>query len=195
MQRRGLVRGGAVVVLVLLAACSTAVPTGTKGVERVGAAVLRYRGPELEAVLGYRFAAGNLGEDWLILDLAMSGAAGEAVEVQRRDISLRTPGGQTVPLATQEEFSGEFGRLQSRIYRSLVAADPLDYWAGRMPCDLGFFKGPGEGVAFDSVTVNDRRVCSGKLFFFVPGGTQAGTYTLVIALPETEVRIPFRLGE
>ncbi|NWF99329.1 MAG: hypothetical protein HXY19_00055 [Thermoanaerobaculaceae bacterium] len=195
MQRANLAWVGAAAVGLVLASCSTAVPTGTKGVERVGAAVLRYRGPEVEAVLGYRFAAANLGEDCLILDLAMTGATGEAVEVHRSDISLLTPSGEAVALPTQEEFGREFRRLQPLIRRSTVAADPLDYWLGRMPCDLELFAAPGEGVAFDSVTVNDRRVCAGKLFFFVPGGTQRGTYTLVIALPESEVRLPFRLGE
>lgn len=169
-------------------------PTGTPGVEQLGAAVLRYRGPELEAVLGYRFAAANLGEDWLILDLAVTGTTGESVEVHRTDISLLIPGGKEVPLATQEEFGREFRRIQPVIRRSAVAADPLDYWSGRVPCEALLFVVPGEGVAFDSFTVNDRRVCFEKLFFPLPKGVQEGRYVLVMKLPESEVRIPFTLG-
>ncbi len=190
-------RAGAVAIVaavVAVASCTTAVPTAAPGVERLGAAVLRYRGAEFEVVLGYRFAAANLGEDCLILDVAMSGATGKAVEIERRRIALRTPTGEWVPLASQEEFAREFRRLQPLIRRAAIASDPLDYWAGRVPCGTELFVVPGEGVAFDALTVNDRRVCSGRLFFFPPGGVQAGTYTLRIELPETEVRIPFSLG-
>lgn len=191
-RRRNSVAVGLLVLFLL--GCSTATPTGTPGVERLGAAVLRYRGPELEAVLGYRFAAANLGEDWLILDLAVTGATGESVEVHRRDISLLTPAGGAVPLATQEEFGEAFRRIQPVIRRAAVAADPLDYWSGRAPCEALLFVVPGEGVAFDSFTVNDRRVCFEKLFFFLPGGVQEGRYVLMMRLPETEVRVPFVLG-
>jgi hypothetical protein len=183
------------VTVVIATGCSTAVPTGTPGVDQVGSAVVRYRGPEVEMVLGYRFAAANLGEDWLILDLAVTGATGEAVEIDRADISLRTPGGDVIPLATQEEFGKEFRRLEPTIRRSAVAGDPLDYWAGRMPCDTQLFTAPGEGVAFDSLTVNDRRICYGKIFFLLPAGVQAGAYVLVVDLPETTIRVPFKLGD
>ena len=52
---------------------------------------------------------------------------------------------------------------------------------------------PGEGLAFDQVTVNDRRACQGKLFFYIPGGVQPGRYVLGIDLQEDEIRIPFTL--
>jgi hypothetical protein len=45
------------------------------------------------------------------------------------------------------------------------------------------------------VWLDDRRVCYGRLFFAVPGGVQEGTYTLAIDLEESQLRIPFRLGE
>jgi hypothetical protein len=186
---------GLAAALVLTAACSSTVPTGAKDVERAGATVLVYRGPEVEAALGYRFAAANLGSDWLMVDVAAT-ATRETVEVKRDRISLRTPGGETIPLATQEEFGEAYGRLRADIERANVAADPLDYFPrGRVPCTLGFFTAPGEGLAFPSVWLDDRRVCYGRLFFAVPGGVQEGTYTLAIDLEESQLRIPFRLGE
>jgi hypothetical protein len=50
-------------------------------------------------------------------------------------------------------------------------------------------------VSFDEVTVNDRRGCFGRLYFSVPGGIQPGRWVLGIDQPESEIRIPFELGE
>lgn len=184
----------AVAGVLALAACSTAVPTETPGVERVGATVLRYKGPEIEAVIGYRFAGENLGADWLILDLATT-AVSAPVEIRRDRIFLRTPAGETIPLATQEEFAQAYAGLRSTLMRAAIASDPLDYFRGRRPCGLQLFTTPGEGLTFPSVTVSDRMACSGRLFFFVPGGVQAGHYVFAIDLPESKVRIPFLLAE
>jgi len=193
-MNKAIATAGSVAVLMLAAACSSTVPTDTPGVERAGATVLLYKGPEVEAALGYRFAASNLGADWLMLDLAATAARG-TTEVKRDRISLRTPQGETVPLATQNEFGQAYGTLRADIERANVAADPLDYFPrGRAPCALGFFTEPGMGLAFPSVWLDDRRVCYGRLYFAVPGGVQDGTYTLVINLEESELRIPFRLG-
>jgi hypothetical protein len=52
---------------------------------------------------------------------------------------------------------------------------------------------PGEGVAFDEVTVNDRRGCQGKVMFNIPGGIQPGRWTLGIDFEESQIRIPFTL--
>jgi hypothetical protein len=186
---------GSAAALALAAACSSTVPTDTPGVERAGASVLLYKGPEVEAALGYRFAASNLGSDWLMLDLAATATRG-TVEVKRERISLRTPEGETVPLATQQEFGEAYGSLRADIERANVAADPLDYFPrGRLPCTLGFFTVPGEGLAFPAVWLDDRRVCVGRLYFAVPGGVQEGTYTLVIDFEESQLHVPFRLGE
>jgi len=176
-----------------LVGCSSAVPTETPGVERLGQSVLRYTGPEIEAVIGYRFAAANLGMEWLILDCAVTGASGTPVEIKRDRVFVLTPRGETVRLATQEEFGGEYRTLQPVLVRESIAADPLDYWVGRPEFDARFFTAPGQGVTFDSVTVENRRVASTKLFFFMPAGVQAGTYVLGIDLEESRVRIPFKL--
>ena len=193
-MNRTLVTTGLAALLALTAACSSTVPTGTKDVERAGATVLVYRGPEVEAALGYRFASANLGSDWLMIDLAATATA-KTVEVKRERISLRTPDGETVPLATQEEFGQAYGSLRADIERANVAADPLDYFPRtRIPCEFAFFTEPGEGLAYPSVWLDDRRVCIGRLFFAVPGGVQEGTYTLAIDLEESQLRIPFKLG-
>jgi hypothetical protein len=175
-------------------ACSTAVPTETPGVARVGATVLRYSGPEVEAVLSYRFAAASIGDEWLLLEVALTGATHDSVEVKREGIRLRAPSGEDIPLAAQDEFAAAYGDLAPLLARADVAAEPLDYWIGRQEQPLEFFSNPGENLVFPSFWVSDRLVYTGRLFFDLPGGIQAGHYELRVKLPESEIKIPFQLG-
>lgn len=177
-----------------VAGCATAVPTANPDVDRVGRWVLRYNGPEIEAALGYRFADNSVGDDWMMLDLAVTGTAGVSVEISRDKVWLRTPSGETFGLPPQEYFAESYSRLTPKINRAAIAADPLDYWAGRAECGLDFLVTPGSRIAQLSTWVNDRRVCFGRLFFDLPGGIQPGHYTLGIDLEESKVRIPFEIA-
>jgi hypothetical protein len=184
------------VVTVTLTGCSSATPTDTPGVERMGRSVLRQYGPELLTVLGYRFANSQMGEEWMILEVALSSPGGQVATVHRKDVFLRSPGGNRYPLPTQKEFNEAYGSLRSTIARANIDRDPLDYFPpDREPCDMKFFVTPGTGVSFDEVVMNERRACTGRLFFSVPGGIQPGRWVFGIDLPESEIRIPFDLGE
>jgi hypothetical protein len=181
------------IVLLMATACSTAMPTSTADVVRVGGRVLRYSGTETEAALSYRPAADSLGADWLMLDLAVTGRTDAAVEIRRDEFWLRTPTGDTLVLPSQETFGRTYASLRAKIARADISADPLGYWSGRSDCALRFFVEPGTTTSRLSVWVTDREVCSGRLFFAVPGGIQPGHYVLGIDLDESRVRIPFDL--
>ena len=188
------------VVVIGLAAtflgCSSATPTDTPRVDRMGRYVLKQDGPELWTVLGYRFANTQLGDDWLILEVGLSSPGGQNAAIKRENVFVRTPGGTKVPLATQAEFNEAWGKLRPVVNAANVNRDPLGYFPeGREECAVQFFVAPGTGVAFDEVSVNDRRQCYGRLFFNVPGGIQAGRWVFGIDLPESETRIPFELEE
>src|SRR5512136_1299935 len=86
----------ALAVAAIAAGCTTATPTETPGVERAGKTVLHYKGPQAEVVLSYRSAGLRLGEDWLFLDVAITGAGRAAVEIKRDRIALRVPSGEIV---------------------------------------------------------------------------------------------------
>lgn len=182
------------VAVLLLLACTTATPTDTPGVDRLGATVLRYRGPEIEAVLSYRSAALGVGDDWLFLDVAITGSGRYSVEVKRDKIAVQVPSGDVVPLATQREFAEAYPQLAAAIQRANVAAEPLDYWVERRSASLDFLTVPGERLAMTSQWVNDQAVYQDRFYFFLPAGVQPGRYELRIDLPESKVRIPFRLG-
>ena len=190
------VLGLLVVALISLVGCSSAKPTDDPGVDRMGKYILMQKGPETEVVVGYRYAQNSLGSDWLLLEVAMTSPPKQTAVIQREKVSVRTPAGATIPLATQREFNQAFGTLQSILRAADVVRDPMDYWPPRKStCAIRFFVEPGTAVSFDEVTVNDFRACQGRFLFNIPGGVQAGRYVFSIDLEESEVRIPFTLED
>jgi hypothetical protein len=163
-------------------------------VEQVGAHVVKYVGQDIEVALSYRFAAGNLGFDWLLLDAAITGNHQESTELKREKIALKTPSGDIIPLPPQEELATDYRTVRSADKRADIASEPLKYWGGRRLCSLNFLREPGTGLAMPSVWVNQDRACEGRLYFPIPGGVQAGHYELRIDLKESKVRIPFQIG-
>jgi hypothetical protein len=162
----------------------------------MGKYVLRYTGPEIEAAMGYRYAAKNPGEEWLMIDLALTGAQGEVTKVERASIWVRNPKGEKIPMARQEDFGQAYGELRPKLRQAGIMYDPLDYFPpNRTDCRVGFFATPGEGVVFEELTVDIHRVCQGRIFFRVPGGVISGRWVLGIDLQETKVRIPFKIEE
>jgi len=182
-------------VLVVVTACSSAVPTETPGVERLGKYILRESVSNADVVLGYRWADAGLGNEWLILEVALTSPQGKTAKVERENVWVRTPAGVQVPVASQQAFGEAYASLRNQISQANVMRDPMDYFPpNRQPCSIDFFVAPGEGVSYDQVSVNDRRACQGKLFFSIPGGVQSGRYVLGMDLTEDEIRIPFVLG-
>jgi hypothetical protein len=190
----GVVLALGALALLTVTACSTATPTGTPGVERLGNTILHYRGPELDVLLSYRFASFNPGEDWLFLDVGITAETRTSVEIKREKIAIRTPTGAIIPLATQHEFGAAYPKLAPLLARADIASEPLDYYPGRRPKGLDLLVPPGSALALESVWVNDQEVAIGRLYFDIPAAVQPGPYELRIDLQETKIRIPFRLG-
>ncbi len=186
----------ATVLALVTAMCGLPAATAQpqESLKQLGKTLVRYSGPEVEAVLSYRFAAANPGEPWMLLMLAVTGRSAKAIEIRRERIFLATPEGSRVPLATQAEFAEAAGGLRSLLARASINQEPVDYWAGRTAQALQLFAMPGEGLAFDSVIVNDRVVAIGPVLFHFPSGLPPGTYRLGIDVRESQVRIPFELG-
>ncbi len=174
--------------------CSSAVPTDTPGIDQMGKYILQQEGPEVDVVLGYKFAKGTVGDDWLILEMAITSPAGTSAKVERENVWVKAPDGVKIPLATQEAFGQDYARMRNVIRAADIARDPMEYFLpSRRPCLVQFFVPPGEAVSYDAVSVNDRRGCQGRLFFKIPGGIDPGRWTFGIDLEESTVRIPFEL--
>lgn len=179
---------------VLALGCSSATPTDTPGVDQLGQSILKQEGPEVDVVLGYKFAKSTVGDDWLILEMAVTSPAKTSAKIERENVWVKAPDGTKIQAATQALFGQSYATLRKVIAAADIARDPLEYFpASRRPCLVQFFVAPGEGVAYDSVSVNDRRACQGRLFFKVPGGIDPGRWTFGIDLEESTVRIPFEL--
>ena len=164
-------------------------------VDQPGRDMIRYRDKVIEVVVESRFAANNLAEDWLILNVALSGMTGAATKVDRRLISVRTPDGRTIPLPSYKEFNAAYGELASAARRAAIASQPLDFTrGGRRACGINFMPLPGSGVAANkALNVTKNELCVGMLYFPVRGGVQPGRWKLILDFEETQAVVPFVL--
>lgn len=148
-------------------------------------------------VLGYRAANQSLGEEWMLLDagITMRRGAKDAV-ITRNSISLKTPDGKTIPLATQKEYADALYlqplNRMARTIRDSINYFPLD---AVRPCPLQFFAdgGAGSPLSFDQFEASFERACVGRLFFKIPGKIQVGQHWLVVKFATSEVQVPFRI--
>lgn len=176
-------------------ACSSAVPTGDPGVRAVGEYRFLYESSELEIALGAGYAAGHVGEEYLLLGASFAGANSERMTtVDRAGISVQTPDRRTIPLMSQTGFLDAFGKLEVAARMAEVfSPTALDSRPTRRPCGDWFFRAPTDGLTRDVLTFSSVEVCEGILFFHVPGGVQPGRWVLEIKLDESIVEIPFVL--
>ncbi len=189
-------------VTVLAAACGStkpAMPNPVKGpvLDHPGTNMVRYRDMAIEIVIESGFASNNLAEEWLVLNVALSGMTGASTKVDRRLISVRTPDGRTVPLPSYRDFNASWDRdLQSVSRRADLASQPLEFTrGGRRNCAISFMPLPGSGAAANTaINVTNNQVCTGFLYFPIRGGVQPGSWRFIIEFEETEARVPFELG-
>ena len=183
----------------LLAVCGPAsstqgASTADKTIDQLGKTIVQYRSSLVEVLVSYRFANESVGDDWMILDVAITSVQAQAIEVRSDSVSIRTPDGRKIPLPPYSEFIAAYPEFQSAARRAAVASEPLDFTlAGRRPCDLGFQPLPGTVTALKSVYVNVRKICQSLLFFPVQGGIQPGKWEFIIEFEEFDARVPFEI--
>lgn len=181
---------------VIGAACATSSRPPEPEVIEQSRTLVRYRGPELQALVSSRYAEANLGDEWLVLPVSLTGGHSAATTMSRAEIRVRGPNGIRYPLPSQQTFREAYSELYGALRSSdIVSLDPGSFGGLRQPCGRWFFAGPWESFAYEELAVTPFRVCSGPLVFLVPGGVQPGRWVLEIDLEESRVRIPFVLGE
>ena len=183
---------------VVAAGCGTTTPAMRNPIteptiDQPGRYIVRYRDTVIEIVLDTRFAANNLGEEWLILNAAMSGMTGGATKVNRDLMFVRAPDGRSIPMPTYREFNAAYTELAPAARRAALASDPLDFTrGGRRDCLMDFFPLPGSGRSSNTaLNVTKNELCIGMLYFPVRNGVQPGNWKLIIEFEETEAVVPF----
>jgi hypothetical protein len=183
--------------LLLICACATSPGSYSSdpGIYVFNQNTVLYEGPELVAVVAYRQGKHSVAEEWLTLAVELTSPRGSGPTVVRRsDISVYTPEGRRLALASQDDFVGNFVRLRIPIDRTLAFL-PLLYRVepNRIPSDRWFFAIAAEKVGFDEIPINSSETFLGPLIFSVPGGVQPGRWRLVFELEESRPDIPFTI--
>ena len=176
----------------LLGSTAAATAPGTAELRQVGATAVVYRGPAVEIVVSYRFSKLNPQGNWLLLDTVMT-ATSAPVEIARAVIAVRTPVGEIVPLASQEEFAKAYRELGASIMRANATIEPMGYLPPQRPRPIRFFSEAGRRLVFPTQVLDEWHDEFGRLYFHLPSGIQHGTYELRFALKDGEVVIPFTL--
>jgi hypothetical protein len=179
-------------------ACSSSQPVTRPITEPIidqpGETISRYQGPQLELLVSSKIAAERLGEDWMILQVAIGGMETAATEVRRDAISLQLPDGERIPIMSHQAFSSQYSEIAGPARAAAIAAEPLDFTRGnRRDCTLDFMPLPGTSLVREARFVTMRDLCQGLLYFRIPGGVQPGRYELRVELEERKVDLPFEI--
>jgi hypothetical protein len=146
-------------------------------------------------ILGYRLANTSVGEPWMLLDVGMTIRDNlPNYKLLRSAVSLEIPGGQTIPLPSNEDF--QKANLAALERRSQITNDSINYFPplANQACRLGFFAELNQrAVSWDEVELSPTRACLGKLFFPIPGGIKYGQYWLNVKFEKSLVRVPLRI--
>ncbi len=147
------------------------------------------------AIIGYRLANLSIGEEWMLLEFGTTLRDRVPDYTLKRDaLSLETPDGNTIPLASNMEYrKANLAALQSR---ERVQRDSINYFPpnAHQACRIGFFSELDDrAMAWDQVELSSQRGCVGRLFFQVPGGIKHGQYWLNVKFEKSLVRVPFRI--
>ena len=147
------------------------------------------------AILGYKLANLSVGEEWMLLEVGFALRDGVPdYDLTRKELSLETPDGKTIPLPTIEEYrKADTRALQMR---ERVQRDSINYFppSAHQACSIQFFTNTeSRAMAWDQVALTNQRACLGRLYFQVPGGITYGQHWLNVRFQKSLVRVPFRI--
>jgi hypothetical protein len=146
-------------------------------------------------ILGYQASNRSVGEEWMLLEVGMTVLPDVPdYRMTRENISLDTPDGKTIPLATVIEQRE--GNPQAIQQRARVQRDSINYFPTKASraCAMLFFPELGaRTVPFDVVDLSDDRACIGRLYFKIPGGIAYGQHFLNVKFQNSLIKVPFRI--
>ncbi|MDD5564367.1 MAG: hypothetical protein PHQ91_11695 [Thermoanaerobaculaceae bacterium] len=155
-----------------------------------GSTIAVYQGPRIQVAISDQYAHYHPEGRWLLLDTEMN-AVGGPINIPRSAFAVRTPGGDVVPLASQQAFEKGYPELASPIRQADFFEEHLAYFLPERHRALNLFRIHGVGWVWPSAVLDPFHNCYGRLFFQLPNGVQKGRYELLIQLEKNEVVIPF----
>src|SRR6186713_2047764 len=146
-------------------------------------------------IIGYQLVNRSVGEEWMLLEVGMTVLdRTPAYKLTRDALSLETPDGKTLPMASVNEHrAANTSALQAR---EKVQRDSINYFppTASQACRIGFFADlSSRAMAYDEVELSTTRACLGRLYFRVPGGITYGQHWLNVKFEKSLVRVPFRI--
>ena len=149
-------------------------------------------------ILGYQASNRSIGTEWMMLEVGMA-LLDDVPDytLKREGLSLETPDGKTIPLATiPQQREGNQEAIRQIQQRAKVQRDSINYFpvGASRPCAMGFFPDLGSrALPQDYVDLSDDRACIGRLYFQIPGGIAYGQHWLNVKFANSLVRVPFRI--
>ena len=147
------------------------------------------------AIIGYKTANMSVGDEWLLLEMGATLRDGVPNYALKRDaLSLDTPDGTKVPLASVEDYRK--ANLAALDNRAKVARDSINYFPPNavQACRIGFFSElSSPAMSWSEVELSSKRGCLGRIYFKVPGGIKYGQHWLNVQFEKSLVRVPFRI--
>ena len=146
-----------------------------------GRAAAEFRDDNLHVVAAYYYSQRNHDSRWLLIELAAT--ATREMTIERDDITLLTPEGRTVPLASQRAFMQDHQRTRPLVQNAVTTRHGIGaYFPNREGEAFRFFTLKLEnGIVRDFFDINTQRTSWGDLFFASPTGSwDDGTYSLMV---------------
>lgn len=149
-------------------------------------------------VVGFKTATFSVGEEWMLLQIAMTTRSGHQAAISRDDVTLIDPSGKTIPLASQESFRQGGGKIRSLDKRANIQRDKMNYLPSEanLPVRIGFFSdpsNPARSLLRDQVELVPSQGAFGQFYFLIPEGIQYGNHLLNVQFEDGVIQVPFRI--
>lgn len=176
---------------VALAAAILAV--STPHVRKLGNAIVEYRDATMHSVAVYEYSHRFHDDAWLMIDVAVR--TKERLSFRLGDFRLVTPGGTTLPLATEESFVGHPQQIQRIEQNARVWKRSLtNYFVDSDSATFRFFALPGDGVVTNVIATYTYGPALVTLYFESPDAHWSeGSYQLVIDNGRARAVLPIEL--
>lgn len=160
---------------------------------RLGRAIAEYKDEGIHVVAAYYYSQRNHADQWMLIEAGM--VPWRVMLLRREAIRLITPGGQVIPLATQQRWGEEVGAARRLLQNAVVTRHNVrQYFPQIARVRMYFFVMPGEALADDEIVLDPKEVIYGDLLFeSQTGAWQAGVYTLVIEHEDGRAALPIEL--